>query len=189
MELKGDIPLKGVAWDTAITNYSGIFEPRTQYMLFVLSLALGIMYDKRIATPEGSHDSLVDIVEGAFGDPQEEHEDKDAHGFVFFCFHLAHGLEFFFQAAILSTTTVEMSEDERLELAFGTDTEYRKIDLLVEFANFGVTKILEQVGSTQLETMENLKNFLIATVEGRNFDIDALSDEDLGFMDDDNEQF
>ena len=39
MELKGDIPLKGVAWDTAITNYSGIFEPRTQYMLFVLSLA------------------------------------------------------------------------------------------------------------------------------------------------------
>ena len=82
-----------------------------------------------------------------------------------------------------------MSEDERLELAFGTDTEYRKIDLLVEFANFGVTKILEQVGSTQLETMENLKNFLIATVEGRNFDIDALSDEDLGFMDDDNEQF
>ena len=172
MELKGDIPLKGVAWDTAITNYSGIFEPRTQYMLFVLSLALGIMYDKRIATPEGSEDFSSRSV------PRNVIYNHD-HG----------QLEFFFQAAILSTTTVEMSEDERLELAFGTDTEYRKIDLLVEFANFGVTKILEQVGSTQLETMENLKNFLIATVEGRNFDIDALSDEDLGFMDDDNEQF
>lgn len=92
-------------------------------------------------------------------------------------------LDFYFQAAILTTTTEDFSEERRLELAFGNDSDYRKMDLLVEFANFGVTKLLEQLGGTSIETMENLKNYLIATVEGRNFDIDALSEEDLEILD------
>ena len=50
---------------------------------------------------------------------------------------------------------------------------------MVEFANFGVERLLEQTGGTAIETMENLKNFLTATVEGRNFDIDALDVDDL----------
>ena len=54
MEIRTDVPLRGKAWDTAIQSYKGIFEPATQYMLFMLALSIGIMYDKRIATPEGS---------------------------------------------------------------------------------------------------------------------------------------
>ena len=49
----------------------------------------------------------------------------------------------------------------------------------MEFANFGAEQLLKQVGGTAIETMDNLKNFLVSTVEGRNFDIDALSVEDL----------
>lgn len=162
MEIRTDVPLRGKVWDDTINAYEGIFEPARQYMLFMLSLAIGIMYDKRIANPEGS----------------EDYNNRSVPRNVINTYDRGK-LDFYFQAAILTTTTEEISEDRRLELAFGNDPEYRKIDLMVEFANFGVEKLLEQVGGTTIETMENLKNFLTATVEGRNFDIDALTAEDL----------
>ena len=165
MDIRSDVPLRGVAWDTAINNYTGIFEPRTQYMLFMLALAVGIMYDKRIAVPEGSDEYNSRSV------PRNVIVSND-HG----------KLDFYFQAAILSTSTEDLTEEKRLQLAFGDDTEYKKIDLMVEFANFGVTKLLEEVGGTPVETMENLMNFLTATVEGHNLEIDALTEEDFDIL-------
>ncbi len=165
MDIRSDVPLRGVAWDTAINNYTGIFEPRTQYMLFMLALAVGIMYDKRIAVPEGSDEYNSRSV------PRNVIVSND-HG----------KLDFYFQAAILSTSTEDFSEEQRLQLAFGDDTEYKKIDLMVEFANFGITKLLEEVGGTPVETMENLMNFLTATVEGHNLEIDALTEEDFDIL-------
>ena len=50
--------------------------------------------------------------------------------------------------------------------------------LLVEFANYGVTELVKYIGETQLESMDNIKDFLESTVEGRNFDIDALPDDE-----------
>ena len=167
MEIRTDVPLRGKTWDAAITSYEGIFEPATQYMLFMLSLAVGIMYDKRIAEPEG----------------YEEYTSRSVPRNVINTYDRGK-LDFYFQAAILTTTTEEMTEERRLELAFGHDPQYRKIDLMVEFANFGVTKLFELVGGTQIETMENLKNYLTATVEGRNLEIDFLSDEELDTLDD-----
>lgn len=165
MEIRSDIPLRGSVWDNAITSYNGIFEPRTQYMLFMLSLAVGIMYDQRIATPEGSEE---------FNSRSIARNIINTHD---------HGkLDFYFQAAILSTSTENLSEEQRLQLAFGEDTDYKRIDLLIEFANFGVTKLMEKVGGTPIETMENLMNFLIATVEGHNFEIDTLSEEDFDIL-------
>lgn len=165
MDIRSDVPLRGVAWDTAINNYTGIFEPRTQYMLFMLALAVGIMYDKRIAIPEGSEEYNSRSV------PRNVIVSND-HG----------KLDFYFQAAILSTSTEDFSEEKRLQLAFGDDTDYKKIDLMVEFANFGITKLLEEVGGTPVETMENLMNFLTSTVEGHNLEIDALSEEDFDIL-------
>lgn len=166
MEIRSDIPLRGIAWEQAINVFADIFQPATQYDVFMLALAIGIMYDKRIAVPEGSdtytHTIARNVING---------RDRGK-------------LDFYFQALILSTTTEDMPEERRLELAFGNDTEYKKVDLLVEFANFGVTKLLEQVGDTTIETMDNLNSFLTATVEGRNFDLDELSDEDLDMLDD-----
>ena len=166
MEIRTDIPLKGIVWDKTITGYEEIFKPATQYMLFMLALSIGIMYDQRIATPEGS----------------DEYSNRSIGRNVIV--NNDHGkLDFYFQSAILTTATEEMDEDRRLELAFGSDTSYKRMDLLIEFANFGATKLLEQVGGTTIETMENLKNFLTATAEGRNFEIDALSEEDLDTLD------
>ena len=84
-----------------------------------------------------------------------------------------------FQAAVLSTTTKEFTEEERLDLAFGEKTDFYKMGFLIEFANFGVTKLVDLIADTTLETMENIKNFLASTVEGRNLDVDGIPDDYL----------
>ena len=66
---------------------------------------------------------------------------------------------------------------KRIGYAFGEKSSFKKIDFLTQFANFGVTKLVELIGDTPVESMENIKNFLAATVEGRNLDIDALPDD------------
>lgn len=132
----------------------------------MLSLSIGIMYDKRL-------DKLpLEVGEEVRSVPRNVIRNYDQGK-----------LDFMFQAAILSTMTEELSEEERLDLAFGDKTDemsgFKRIDFLTQFANFGVTKLVEQVGETPLESMESIKNFLFATVEGRNLEIDALPDDIL----------
>lgn len=159
MEITSDIILKGTAWDTAIKNLSDIFTTRTHYSLFILCLAIGVMYDKRIEKPEGEEKRSV---------PRNVINNNDNGK-----------LDFYFQAAILSTLTEHFTEEQRLELAFGEKTNFNNIGFLLSFANFGVKKLTTLIGSTPLETMDNIKNFMVSTVEGRNFEIDALPIDDL----------
>ena len=156
MEITTDIALRSTAWDQAIDALSPLFKPRSQYSIYMLSLSIGIMYDRRIASDEDYRHSV----------PRNVLQNNDNGK-----------LDFMFQAAILSTTTESLTEDQRLELAFGEKTDFKKIDFLTQFANFGVTKLVEHIGSSPIESMENIKNFLAATVEGNNFDIDALPDD------------
>ena len=156
MEITTDIALRSTAWDQAIDALSPLFKPRSQYSIYMLSLSIGIMYDRRIVSDEDYRHSV----------PRNVLQNNDNGK-----------LDFMFQAAILSTTTESFTEDERLELAFGEKTDFKKIDFLTQFANFGVTKLVEHIGASPIESMENIKNFLAATVEGNNFDIDALPDD------------
>ena len=162
MEIRSDIRLKGIAWDTAINKLSNIFSTRTNYTIFMLSLAIGIMYDKRVTKlEEGSEDE--------HSVPRNVINNNDNGK-----------LDFYFQTAILTTTTEYISEENRLELAFGDSVEFEKVIFLTQFANFGVTKLIELIGDTDLESMDKIKNFMVASVEGRNFDIDELNLEDIG---------
>ena len=156
MEITTDIALRSTAWDQAIDALSPLFKPRSQYSVYMLSLSIGIMYDRRIVSEEDYRHSV----------PRNVLQNNDNGK-----------LDFMFQAAILSTTTESFTEDERLELAFGEKTDFKKIDFLTQFANFGVTKLVEHIGASPIESMENIKNFLAATVEGNNFDIEALPDD------------
>ena len=156
MEITTDVALRGAAWDQAIDALAPLFKPRSQYSIFMLSLSIGIMYDRRIVCDEDYRHSV----------PRNVIQNNDNGK-----------LDFMFQAAILSTTTESFTEDQRLELAFGEKTDFKKIDFLTQFANFGVTKLVEHIGSSNVESMENIKNFLATTVEGNNFDIDALPDD------------
>ena len=162
MEITTDISLKGTAWNIAIENLSDIFKTRPNYMIYMLSLSIGIMYDKReekLSIEEGEEIRSV---------PRNVIRNNDNGK-----------LDFMFQAAILSTTTEQFSEEERLDLAFGEKTDFKKIEFLTQFANFGVTKLIEYIGDTPIESMENIKNFFALTVEGRNLEIDARPDDIL----------
>lgn len=166
MEITSDIYLKGTDWYNAISGLGEIFKTRTHYSLYMLSLAIGIMYDKRIENPIEKGEDVKSV-------PRNVINNNDNGK-----------LDFYFQAAILSTLTESFSEQERLELAFGENTEFNKIAFLTQFANFGVTKLVDLIGNTDLETMDNLKNFMISTVEGRNFEIDALPLDNLIIFED-----
>ena len=52
MELTTDVLLRGTAWNRAIDALSPIFRARPHYMLYMLSMSIGIMYDQRIQKPE-----------------------------------------------------------------------------------------------------------------------------------------
>ena len=164
MELTRDIYLRGASWATAIDSLAPVFKglsKRTNYNIFMVALSIGIMYDKRIEKFDDDSDEVRNV-------PRNVLQNNDNGK-----------LELIFQAAILSTLTEEYSEEQRLELAFGESGEFDKIGFLAEFANFGVTKLVELIGASTLESMENIKDFVVSTVEGRNLDIDALSDDIL----------
>lgn len=161
MEITTDVLLRGTEWSKAIDNLSSIFKTRTHYSIYMLSVAIGIMYDKRIEKPDENGEDPKSV-------PRNVLQNNDNGK-----------LDFMFQAAILSTSTETYSEDERLDLAFGEKTDFNKLAYLTQFANYGVTVLNAQIGDSIIETMENIKNFLFSTVEGRNLDIDALPDDIL----------
>ena len=161
MEITSDISLRGTAWSRTIDELASIFKTRTHWMLYILSLTIGIMYDQRIEKPDENNEVVKTVPRNVI----RNHDNGK--------------LDFMFQAAILSTSTEILSEEERLDLAFGDKSDFKKIDFLTQFANFGITKLVELIGDTPLESMENIKNFLFSTIEGRNLDIDALPDDIL----------
>lgn len=162
MEITSDILLRGTAWNEAIDKLSGIFATRTNYSIFVLCTAIGIMYDKRIEKPEENGEEPRSV-------PRNVIQNNDNGKF-----------DFMFQAAILSTRTVDLSEEQRLSIAFGEEKiEPSKPGFLAEFANYGVTELVKHIGNTPIESMDSIRDFLVSTIEGRNFDIDSLPDDIL----------
>lgn len=166
MEITSDILLKGTAWNNVVENLSKIFTTRSNYSLFMLALSVGIMYDRRIKIP-------IENGENSRSVPRNIITNNDNGK-----------LDFYFQAAIVSTLTEEITEEKRLELAFGEKADFNKVAFLLSFANFGAEKLEGLIGSTVLETMENIKNFMVSTVEGRNFEINELPIEDLILFED-----
>lgn len=161
MEITTDVILRGQDWNTAISSLSPIFQTRTHYSLYILSASIGIMYDKQMELQSEPNEETRSVPRNVMQNDSES-------------------LDILFQAAILTTTTESLSEEERLDLAFSDNkTSFGKIALLTRFANYGVTKLVEKISSDSIETMENIKNFLTSSMEGTNFDIDAIADEDL----------
>ncbi len=161
MEITTDVMLRGSEWNKAIENLSSIFKTRTHYQIYILAMSIGIMYDKRIEKPEDDGEDPKSV-------PRNVLRNNDNGK-----------LDFMFQAAILSTSTESLSEDERLDLAFGEKSDFNRIGYLTQFANYGVTKLNECIGDSTIETMDNIKNYLFSIVEGRNLEIDSLPDDIL----------
>ena len=66
MELTTDVLLRGTAWNKAIDGLSSIFRARPHYMLYMLSMSIGIMYDQRIQKPEENGEDVRSIPRNVF---------------------------------------------------------------------------------------------------------------------------
>lgn len=172
MEITTDIVLKGSKWRKALIAFAPFFPQSSQpnYSLYIISMSIGMMYDKQ-----------EDIA------GEETDEDKELRPSVPRTVLHSHNtdLDFLFQSAILTSDLVSYNEDQRMSLAFDPkcDIKINKLEFMTKFANFGVGKLLDQASDEPLESMENLKKFLASTFEGYNYEIDGISDEDLGLED------
>lgn len=158
-----DIVLKGEDWEKLISQlYRKVFS--TMYNMYVLCVSIGIMYDKQI-----SYDSNKEVEEAGSIPRVVQQNNKEE-------------LEILFQTAILTTDLVDFSEDTRLELAFGDSNPvegFNQIHFLTQFANYGASVLAEKMGDDVLESMENIKVLLSATVSGLNFEINPINIDDL----------
>ena len=159
MEITVDVILKGEQWNKVIDALKEFFPDKTNYKVFILCLATGIMYDERIEKFDDNGYDAKHIARNVLINSD--------NGLLDLCF----------QAAILSSSTIDMTEKERLELAFSEKKKFNKMGFLTEFANYGVTKIEDLMGITSRESIFNLTNYLIATVKDKNIDVDLLADE------------
>ena len=190
MEIKSDIPLRGDEWGKAINatvsgvrgannwnaaianGVSKIFD--TQWALFKICLAIGILYDSQIEEFPKSSDSEDDSGKSIPRNMFASHSGE---------------MDYFFNAAILTTNTVSLSETDRLYLAFSEDIteeemegedystithgvseaalKFDKVNFLCKFANYGVTRINELIDTNENTTMENLSKFIIDSYKGQ----------------------
>lgn len=163
MVIQSDLLLRGAEWQKAITAYSKIFNQRTRYDVFLLATTIGVLFDQQIeALPDDdSVNNPPSVPRNVFNNNSEVFDEL-------------------FQTAVLITSTLDISDEKRLELAFGEgDKDFDKRAFLMSFANFGVTKLVEMISDDDLELADNLKNFLTLTMEGSNYDLDPLSFDDL----------
>lgn len=166
MEITTDVILKGEDWARAIDELGYLFNYRNRinYNLFIVSTAIGIMYDEIIQKPAKSDQMNPRFVTRNVLLNEEQETNQ---------------MDLMFQTAVLNTKTIDLTESERLELAFGDKSDFKKLEFLTGFANYGVTKLLECIGVGELETMDNIRKFLNLTVEGENYEIDDITDDML----------
>lgn len=159
-----DISLKGEDWEKLISQlYKKVFA--TMYNMYVLCASIGIMYDKQI-----SFDNNKEIEEVGTIPRTVQQNNKEE-------------LEILFQTAILTSDLVEFNEDTRLEMAFGDSNPvegFNQTHFLTQFANYGANVLADKLGDDVLESMENIKDLLSATISGLNFDINPIDIEKLG---------
>lgn len=169
MQLTSDVILKGPIWAESIDKLHGtIFD--TNWDIYALCVTIGMFYDKQIKSDDMTSPEHEEapryIPRNMLGHAQNESL-----------------LDFMFQTALVTTKLLNLDEDQRLELAFGSsevsaELDFSPLAFLTDFANYGVTKLHEQVSDvSDVETMESIMTFLSALYENGVNEIDV--DEDL----------
>ncbi|MEE0595955.1 MAG: hypothetical protein UDD43_04505 [Agathobacter sp.] len=177
MELKSDIVLKGDTWYHVNQGMvKRIFD--TQWGLFKACLSIGVLYDKQI-----DDDKSIDAEDG-INIPRTMFN------------RYAGEMQFFFQAAILTSNTIDLPEKDRLYLAFSDEIldeemededfeslkkdvsayalNFDKIAFLKKFANYGAKKLESCISSNDSEMMENIMNFLNDSYNGNTEELKSM---------------
>lgn len=171
MEVRSDIEFKGEDWAIINEKLVGSFFS-TLWEAFKLSVSIGVLYDTQL-------DEAGEVI-----------DEKKASATVprTMINRYSEEVSFFFKTAILTSQTINLSEKDRLYLAFSEDVSeeeleendeellkkdvseealnFNKVNFLKEFANYGATRLRECVTGNDIETMENMMEFLMASYEG-----------------------
>lgn len=140
MQLSSDLEMYHPLWvradnELCSTSELGIFNRLVD--VYVLACAIGIKEDieDALSTPKtigrNTHRENLDI--------------RDL-------------LDFMLQNALINTSTLNLDDDERLKLAFNPDYTNKKINpasFLTGFANYGITRIFENIKSNSSLVVES----------------------------------
>lgn len=154
MELTTDASLKGPIWAETLDKLRGtVFE--TYWDVYALCISIGMMYDCQIES-----DAMVPA--GYDAEPRSVPRNMLGHA------QNKALLEFMLQTALVTTKHLDLSEEERLEFAFGSDKklDFNPVAFLTKYANYGVTKVNEVISEAEdVELLEQLMTFLNSTYE------------------------
>ena len=148
MELRVDIELKHPVWKEISQLVSspeskiGCFNRLVD--LYIVACTIGIYYDSTI---ENNGELENTIGRNTY---QSNYDVSEI-------------LDFLFQNAILTTSTIKYDVDTKLRIAFDPDytlKDFSPIQFLTRFANYGATKILDLVSNTDTGTISSILNFL-----------------------------
>lgn len=139
MILSSDLEMRHPLWERAdnelcSSNELGIFNRLVD--VYVLACAIGIKDDKVIADSNIPNPLSSPKTIGR----NTHRENSDIRDL----------LDFMLQNALIHTKTLNLDEDERLKLAFNPDYYNKKIraaEFLTGFANYGITKIFDNISS------------------------------------------
>ena len=154
MELTTDASLRGPIWAETLDKLRGtVFE--TYWDVYALCISIGMMYDCQIES-----DAMVPA--GYDAEPRSVPRNMLGHA------QNKALLEFMLQTALVTTKHLDLAEEERLELAFGSDKklDFNPVAFLTKYANYGVTKVNEVISDAEdVELLEQLMTFLNSTYE------------------------
>lgn len=139
MQLSSDLEMRNPLWERAdnelcSNNELGIFNRLVD--VYVLACAIGIKEDKVIYDADIDNPLATPKTIGR----NTHRENLDIRDL----------LDFMLQNALIHSQTINLDMDERLKLAFNPDYNNKKLraaDFLTGFANYGITKIFENLAS------------------------------------------
>lgn len=139
MQLSSDLEMRNPLWERAdnelcSNNELGIFNRLVD--VYVLACAIGIKEDKVIYDADIDNPLSTPKTIGR----NTHRENLDIRDL----------LDFMLQNALIHSQTINLDMDERLKLAFNPDYNNKKLraaDFLTAFANYGITKIFENLAS------------------------------------------
>ncbi len=139
MQLSSDLEMRNPLWERAenelcSNNELGIFNRLVD--VYVLACAIGIKEDKVIYDADIDNPLSTSKTIGR----NTHRENLDIRDL----------LDFMLQNALIHSQTINLDMDERLKLAFNPDYNNKKLraaDFLTGFANYGITKIFENLAS------------------------------------------
>lgn len=142
IEATTDVSLRGETWANICDRLRNtVFS--SYWQIYALCISIGIMYDEQAEFDSNETRTVPRTV--------LNHPNNNSL------------LDFLFQTAILTSRKVDLSEEQRLELAFAEEQtiDFNKLSFLTSFANFGIKKIQEITeDKNDLESMESIMTFL-----------------------------